>query len=410
MMKQFAQIKAQYPDCILFYRVGDFYETFGEDALVTSKVLGLVLTRKPVGGGAYTELAGVPHHAIDSYLPKLVEAGYKVAVCDQLEDPKLTKKIVKRGVTELVTPGVSFNDSLLKESENNFLCACFFEGDKGGVAFLDVSTGTFKVAEGNMDYIEVLLNDFSPKEVLLSKGYKEGFISRFGTGFYITALDEWAFSRSAGEKKLLTHFGLETLSGFGISGMSMGIAAAAAILFYMDLTEHKNIDHIKSISRVDRDDFVWIDRFTFRNLEVFNSLAGAQGVSLIQSIDKTSSPLGARKLREWLAMPLKNPDDIKARHDLVQAVFDSEELCESLRGQISNIGDLERIVSKAAAGRIAPREVLQLSRGLKSISKIIAEGESVPAIRRITSCLDGLEELVSTIEKTILADAAAQIG
>ena len=410
MMKQFAEIKMQYPDCILFYRVGDFYETFGEDAVTTSKVLGLVLTRKAVGGGSFTELAGVPHHAIDTYLPKLVEAGYKVAVCDQLEDPRFAKKIVKRGVTELVTPGVSFNDSLLKESENNYLCACFFEGDKGGAAFLDVSTGTFKVAEGSLDYIEVLLNDFSPKEVLLSKGYKEGYVSRFGSGYYITTLDDWAFSKGAGEKKLLTHFGLETLSGFGINGMAMGITAAAAILFYMDLTEHKNIDHIKSISRVDKDDFVWVDKFTFRNLEVFNSLAGAQGVSLIQSIDRTSSPLGARKLREWLAMPLKNPEDIKARHDVVEAVYDNEPLCNSLREKISNIGDLERIVSKAAAGRIAPREVLQLCRGLKSIACIIADGEQEPAIKKITERLNGLEKLVESIEKTILPDAAVQIG
>ncbi|MFA6895513.1 MAG: DNA mismatch repair protein MutS, partial [Bacteroidales bacterium] len=292
LMKQYLEIKATYPDAILLFRVGDFYETFGDDALVASKVLGIVLTRKATGSGTYTELAGVPHHAIDTYLPKLIRAGYKVAVCDQLEDPKLTKKIVKRGVTELVTPGVAYNDTLLQQKENNFLAAAVFNKDKGGIAFLDISTGTFKIAQGSLDYIEVLLAGFSPKEVLVQKGYQDGFRKRFGNIAYISTMDEWAFVFESAYEKLRTQFHLESLKGFGIEHLPLGISAAGSILFYLELTQHKGLGHLCSISRIDEDNFVWMDRFTFRNLEIFNSFGGPEETSLISVIDKCSSPMG----------------------------------------------------------------------------------------------------------------------
>ena len=415
MLKHFFQVKAQYPDAMLLYRVGDFYETYGEDAINSSKVLGIVLTKRTAGNGNYIPMAGVPHHALESYLPKLVRAGYKVAVCDQLEDPKLTKTLVKRGVTELVTPGVAFNDTLLNQKENNFLAAVAFESNcrdsqaSAGIAFLDISTGTFKIAEGSIDYIDILLSDFSPKEFLVERSYVEGFRNRFGQRCYVTSMDEWAFVHESCYRKLAGQLGTDTLKGFGVEGMELGVTAAGAILFYLELTRHTDLGHIRSISRIDQGDFVWMDRFTVRNLEVFNSLAGAEGVSLLQVVDKCCSPMGARLLRSWLAMPLKSPAAIKARQDIVEAFLNDENLNTGVRQAIGDIGDMERIISRAAAGKLAPREALQLARGLGGIAAICDLLPGTP-VERFAARMNRCGDLRARIQKTILPETAAQIG
>ena len=409
LMQQYYEIKSQYPDSILFYRVGDFYETFADDAVVVSKVLGLVLTRKASGAGSYTQLAGVPHHAIDIYLPKMVAAGYKVAICDQLEDPKLTKKLVKRGVTELVTPGVNYNEALLDATKNNWLCALYFEKDQAGAAFLDISTGTFRVAQGPLDFVDLLLADFAPQEILLQKGFEDGFKARFADRAFITPLDAWAFVYSTAYRKLLNQFQTDSLKGFGVEDMPLAITAAGAAMAYLDITEHKDISHIRSLGRIDRGEFMWIDRFTMRSLEILRPLS-AGGASLIDIIDTCRSPMGSRRLREWVAMPLKDAAAIKARGDAVQAFFEDDALCESVREAIAQVGDLERIVSRAAAGKILPREVLQLGRGLEMIASIIASGAKVPAIKHYIGRLNALENLSGRISATIKADTAQQIG
>jgi DNA mismatch repair protein MutS len=412
LLKQFYGIKAQYPDSLLLYRVGDFYETFGEDAVIASKVLGIVLTRRASGKGSYIELAGVPHHALESYLPKLVQAGYKVAVCDQLEDPKLTKKLVKRGVTELVTPGVAYNDTILKQNEHNYLAAVSFEGKSAGVALLDISTGTFKVAQGSLEYIENLLSGSAPKEILVERSYCDGFRKRFGNIAYISPLDEWAFVFESCHKKLCNHFAINSLKGFGIESMPLGIKAAGAILFYMEITHHDALGHVSSISRIDEGDFVWIDKFTFRNLEVFNPLAGAEGVSLLETIDRCSSPMGARKLREWLAMPIKDISELTLRYDTISAFQADEMMLEKVRSRIGDIGDLERIISKASAGKLLPREALQLSRGLDAIAEIrkLLLNSANPVFNSGIEQLDACGELSKAIAARILPDTAAQIG
>ena len=370
LMKQYFEVKSKHPDALLLFRVGDFYETFGDDAVTASKVLGIVLTKRANGSAQHVELAGFPHHSIETYLPKLVRAGYKVAVCDQLEDPKLTKKIVKRGVTELVTPGIAYSDQLLAQKENNWLGAVYFKGDKGGVAFLDISTGTFKVAEGSLDYIEVLLSNFAPKEVVLQKGYQCGFRERFGNNYYISTMDEWAFVPQACEDKLKKQFSLNSLKGFGVENLTLGTTAAGAILFYLEQNQNTGVAHLCSISRIDRGSFVWMDRFTFRNLEIFSSSAGNEGTSLLDVIDKTSSPLGARLLRNWLAMPLKDLEQIEARHAVVDTFVVHDGATQEVQQRLSDIGDMERIISRAAAGKIAPREIIQLKRGLEQMEPI----------------------------------------
>lgn len=415
LLAQYYDIKAQYPDTILLYRVGDFYETFGEDAEKTSKALGIVLTRRAAGGGTYTPLAGIPFHAIDNYLPKLVQAGYKVAVCDQLEDPKLTKKLVKRGVTELITPGVAYNDNLLNQKENNFLAAVAFNGiaKKGeaeaAIAFLDISTGTFKIAEGSLDYIDMLIADFNPKEVLIERSYVEGFRKKFGNKLFVTTMDEWAFVADSCRKKLVNQLGTDSLKGFGIEKMETAICAAGAILFYMDMTQHTYLGHIRSISRIDAGRFVWMDRFTMRNLEIFSSLSGNDGVSLLQVLDRCSSPMGARLLRSWLAMPLKDIDAINARYDAVSELLADEDVLEQIRIRIGNIGDMERIISKAAAGKLAPREALQLSRGLNAIAEIksLLSGATLATFAQRMDCCEDLSNLIAT---SILPEAAAAVG
>lgn len=414
LMKQYFEVKSKHPDALLLFRVGDFYETFGDDAIIASKVLGIVLTKRANGSAQHVELAGFPHHSIQTYLPKLVRAGYKVAVCDQLEDPKLTKKIVKRGVTELVTPGIAYNEQLLSQKENNYLGALYFNGDKGGVAFLDVSTGTFKVAEGTLDYIEVLLSNFNPKEVVLQKGYQQGFRERFGGNSYISTMDEWAFVPEACEDKLKKQFGLNSLKGFGVDGLSMGVTAAGAILFYLEQNQNTGVAHLCSISRIDRGSFVWMDRFTFRNLEIFQSASGGDGVSLLDVIDKCSSPIGARLLRNWLTMPLKDLKQIQKRHSVVDAFVNHQVGTEQLQEHLSNLGDLERIISRAAAGKIAPREIMQLKRGLEQmgpIKEICSEvGETSEALKGLSEEILLFNDLHSFIGRHILPEPAAAFG
>ena len=416
LIAQWNAVKAQYPDTILLYRVGDFYETFGEDAVTVSKTLGIVLTRRASGAGSYTPLAGIPYHAIDNYLPRLVQAGFKVAVCDQLEDPKLTKKLVKRGVTELVTPGVAYNDNLLTQKENNFLAAVAFDESRrsdgrgaAGVAFLDISTGTFRVAQGSLDYIEVLLSDFAPKEILVERSFLEGFRRRFNTKAFVTTMDEWAFVGESCRRKLLERFGTDTLKGFGIEDIPLGITAAGAELFYMEMTCHTELGHIRSIGRIDENDFVWMDRFTMRNLELFAPLGSPEGVSLLQVIDRCCSPMGARLLRQWLAMPLKDCARIRERHDAVEAFLAQAERLDAVREKIGEIGDLERIISKAAAGRIAPREALQLARGLHAIEAIKQQLTDAP-LKEQAQRLDTCTDLYTLITSTILPEAAAAVG
>ena len=411
LMKQYFEVKAKHPDALLLFRVGDFYETFGDDAIIASKVLGIVLTKRANGSAQHVELAGFPHHSIETYLPKLVRAGYKVAVCDQLEDPKLTKKIVKRGVTELVTPGIAYSEQLLSQKENNYLGAVYFKGDKGGVAFLDISTGEFKVAEGTLDYVEVLLSNFAPKEIVLQKGYQTGFRERFGTNYYISTMDEWAFVPQACEDKLKKQFGLNSLKGFGVEGLALGTTAAGAILFYLEQNQNTGVAHLCSISRIDRGSFVWMDRFTFRNLEIFQSSGGKEGVSLLDIMDKCASPLGARMLRNWLAMPLKDLGEIEKRHSVVEMFVNHPGATEQVQQHLANIGDLERIISRAAAGKIAPREIVQLKRGLEQMEPI--KGICTELGGTVAEAGEGIllfNDLYEYIGRHMLAEPASAFG
>ncbi len=412
LMKQYFSVKAQHPDAMLLFRVGDFYETFGEDAIIASKVLGIVLTKRNNGPGTSVELAGFPHHSIETYLPKLVRSGYKVAICDQLEDPKLTKKIVKRGVTELVTPGIAYNEQLLNQKENNFLCAVAFHKNRGGIAFLDVSTGTFKVAEGSLEYIEVLLSNFSPKEIVIERGYRDGFKERFGTGYYLSPMDEWAFVAEACEDKLKKQFGLQSLKGFGIENLTLGVTAAGAILFYLEQNHSNGVCHLCSISRIDESNFVWLDKFTFRNLEIFSPASCADGTALIDVVDRCSSPLGARLLRNWLSMPVKDKEEIDRRLSVVDFLTKNSDSRGNIRDLISQVGDLERITARAAAGKIMPREMVQLKRGLSQMKPIkeIALLSECGELKKLGEELGLFENLKQQIENTILSEPAAQFG
>lgn len=370
MMKQYVEIKTQHPDAILLFRVGDFYETFSDDAIVAAEILGITLTRRANGTAQFVELAGFPHHALDTYLPKLVRAGKRVAICDQLEDPKMTKKLVKRGITELVTPGVSINDNILNHKENNFLCAMQMEkGNQFGIAFLDISTGEFLTAEGTVDDIDKLLSNFAPKEILIERGNKKKFEEVFGSQWFLFELDDWIFTENSARDRLLSHFRTKNLKGFGVDRLSKGIIASGAILRYLDITQHKHIDHITSLLRIEEERFVRLDRFTIRNLELVNPL-NEGGKSLLNVIDKTISPMGSRLLRRWVIFPLKEAKPIEARLEVVEHFFRKPELKTLLEQQLSLIGDLERIISKAAAGRISPREVAQLRVALTAIEPI----------------------------------------
>lgn len=413
MMQQFNLFKAQHPEAVLLFRVGDFYETYGEDAVIASKVLGLVLTKRSNASANSVEMAGFPHHSIESYLSKLVRAGYKVAVCDQLEDPKMTKKLVKRGITELVTPGIAYSDQLLEQKENNYLAALYFNGsERSGVAFLDISTGSFSIAEGNKDYLEVLLNDMAPKEILLQREYVKGFKEHFGEHWYISQMDEWAFNPIACREKLLKQLNVETLKGFGVEGMVNGITAAGSLLFYLESNFNAGVAHICSLKRIDRESFVWMDSFTFRNLEIFSSAAGKDGTTLLQVMDKSLSPQGGRLLRSWLAMPLKSKEEIERRQGVVQYFADFEQKREAVRELVSQVGDLERIVARAAAGKIMPKEVMQLLRGLSIMGplKSLALEDGVEELATLAEGIETFETLRRIIGEQMMAEPASLFG
>jgi DNA mismatch repair protein MutS len=369
LMKQYNDIKGKYPDAILLFRVGDFYETFGEDAIKAAQILGITLTKRANGSASHIELAGFPHHSVDTYLPKLVRAGYRVAICDQLEDPKLTKTIVKRGVTELVTPGVTFNDKVLEHRTNNFLASIHLDKDKAGVSFLDVSTGEFLVAEGSLTYIEKLIQGFKPNEILFEKNKRQTLLNLIGDRFYIFGLDDWAFTQDFGYEALTKQFGTSSLKGFGIEHLNLAIMSCGAILHYLGETKHDKLQHITAVSRVEEDQYVWLDRFTVRNLELFGS-SHDNGKCLIDIIDATVTPMGSRLLKRWLALPLKQLDLINERLEVVNYFGTHTSLQNDLIAQFKEIGDLERLISKVAAGKINPRELVQLKRALNLIESI----------------------------------------
>ena len=369
MMKQFFDLKAKHPDAVLLFRCGDFYETYCEDAIVASKILGITLTRRNNGASVGSEMAGFPHHALDTYLPKLVRAGRRVAICDQLEDPKLTKKLVKRGITELVTPGVAMNDNVLNYKENNFLAAVLFGKQSIGVAFLDISTGEFLTGEGTNDYIEKLLTNLEPREILVNRVMKSGFEELFGQKFFTYELDEWVFTEQSATGKLLSHFQVKNLKGFGIDHLKNGIVAAGAVLQYLEMTQHTHISHITGISRIEEEKYVRLDKFTIRSLELIQTLQ-EDGTSLLDVVDKTVTPMGGRMLRRWLVFPLKNARQIDDRLDVVEYFFREPEFRELADEQLHRIGDLERIISKVAVGRVSPREIVQLKTALEAVKPI----------------------------------------
>jgi DNA mismatch repair protein MutS len=370
LMKQYNAIKAKYPDALLLFRVGDFYETFGSDAIKAAKILDIILTKRGAGSQSETELAGFPHHSLYTYLPKLVKAGARVAICDQLEDPKKTKKIVKRGVTELITPGVSLNDEVLNSKTNNFLAAVYF-GAHTGVSFLDVSTGEFLTAQGSTAYVSKLLQNFRPSEVLIEKQKRQQFSTAFGDNFNTFYLDGWVFQQDYTHESLCHHFKTKSLKGFGVDGLPNGLIASGAILHYLGETQHHKLQHITSIERLLEADFVWMDKFTIRNLELYHS-NNSNAVTLIQVIDKTLSPMGGRLLKRWLALPLKSVEAIKARHDVVQYFYENEMALMEIQSSLKGVGDLERLISKVATAKVSPREVVQLKNSLEQILPIKA--------------------------------------
>jgi DNA mismatch repair protein MutS len=371
LMKQYNAIKAKYPDALLLFRVGDFYETFGEDAVKASGILGIVLTRRANGSASYIELAGFPHHSLDTYLPKLVRAGLRVAICDQLEDPKLTKTIVKRGVTELVTPGVSYNEKILEQKENNFLAGVHLDAKVCGISFLDISTGEFYIAQGSVDYIDKLIQTFRPTEVIIQKNKREKFNEVFGSKFYVNTFEDWVFTKDFSQDLLNKHFGTLSLKGFGIENLEAGIMAAGAVLHYLSETQHDKVQHISKISRIEEDHYVWLDRFTVRNLELLNS-SNDSAATLLHVLDETVSPMGSRLLRRWIILPLKNRQPIEERHAIVDFFTNHPEMLEVVRKHIQRIGDLERLISRVAVGRVTPRELFHLKNALEGTEAIKA--------------------------------------
>ena len=410
-MKQYFDIKAKHPDAILLFRVGDFYEMYGEDAVTGAEILGIVQTKRANGVGQHVEMAGFPHHALDSYLPKLVRAGKRVAICDQLEDPKMTKKLVKRGITELVTPGVSINDNILNHKENNFLASTHFVKEHCGIAFLDISTGEFLTAEGSVDYIDKLINNFSPKEVLIERGQKKCFEEAFGPRYFVFELDDWIFTSSAAEDRLLKHFETKNLKGFGVQHLKLGIIASGAILYYLDQTQHTHIQHITALSRIEEERFVRLDKFTVRSLELVDAM-NEEGTSLLQVIDKTISPMGSRMLRRWVLFPLKDLQPIQERQDVVDHLFRHPDLKELLDTQLEQIGDLERIISKVAVGRVSPREVVQLKvalTALEPIKQACMESEE-PSLQRIGEQLNACLLIRDRIAREIQPDPPSLVN
>ena len=406
LMKQYYKIKAVHPDAILLFRVGDFYETFGEDAIKASGILGITLTRRANGAASYVELAGFPYHALDTYMPKLVRAGERVAICEQLEDPKMVKGLVKRGVVEMVTPGIVMGENLVAGKENIFLGSVFFGKTTTGVAFLDLSTGEFYVAEGDDSYIDKLISNLQPKEIVYQRGYEERFGEAFGTRHYTYRLDEWVFSESINREKLCKQLGVQSLKGFGIEQMSAGISAAGAILYYLEFTEHKQTAHISSIQRIERGDSVWVDRFTIRNLELFASNSLTAKCSFTDTIDRTLTAMGGRQLRRWVAMPLMDIDKIRRRQDIVERFVSERDFAEAVREQIALVGDLERIASRVATERVTPRELVQLKHSLAAIDIIAAllNSSGDDALCRIAEAIEPLEEVRLRLEREIYPD------
>ena len=410
MLRHYFEVKAQHPEALLLYRVGDFYEMYSDDAVTAVRVLGLVQTKKSNGDKGPVAMAGFPHHALENYLTKLVRAGYKVAVCDQLEDPKFAKKLVKRGVTEIVTPGISFGENMLETKENNFLCGLTVERNLCGAAFLDVSTGQFQVAQGNLDYIATLVGSLKPKELVVQRGCEKGLKERLGD-VYTTSLDEWAFVYDSSVERLKRQMGVDSLKGFAIDPYPLGVCSAGALLVYLEQTQHNGLRNICTIGRIDEAKFVWMDKFTLRNLEVFQSASGADGVSLVQTLDKCSSPMGARLLRQWLAMPIMDLKELNARYDTVQYFTENPQILQDTQMDLGKLGDLERILGRIANGRAYPREVMQLGRGLSLTSPIkerLADGPD--ALQKLLGGLKGCEKLLADILKTLAPEPAIQLG
>ena len=411
LMKQYYNIKTKHPDAILLFRVGDFYETFGEDAIRTSEILGITLTRRANGSASFVELAGFPYHALDTYLPRLVRAGQRVAICEQLEDPKLTKKIVKRGIIEMVTPGVLLNENVLNHKENNFLAAVHIDKKIAGVAFLDISTGEFLTSEGTIEYIDQMLNNFQPKEVLFEKGKKDLFLDYFGPKFYTFKLDDWIFTQEAANDRLLKQFETSSLKGFGVQNLNFGIIAAGAILYYLDITQHEQLGHITSLARIEENRYVWLDKFTIKNLELFHSpYEGAK--TLIDVMDKTISPMGGRLLKRWISLPLKDIQPVNERLDVVQYFVENITIKDEIAGLIRQIGDLERLISKVAVNRINPREVVQLKRALKAIEplKVLCENSGCLPLTQIAEQMNPCKSIADKIDKELKNDPPVQLN
>jgi DNA mismatch repair protein MutS len=411
LMKQYNEIKRKYPDACLLFRVGDFYETFGEDAVRASKILGITLTKRGAGSETETALAGFPHHSINTYLPKLVKAGLRVAICDQLEDPKMTKTIVKRGVTELVTPGVSLNDEVLQSKTNNFLASVYFANKNIGVSFLDVSTGEFLTAQGNAEYIDKLLQNFNPSEILVPKNNKGDFKAAFGEDFHTFYLEDWIYKEDYALEILTKHFQTVSLKGFGIEELKEGIIASGAILYYLSETQHNRVQHITAIQRIAEDAYVWMDRFTIRNLELYHSY-NPNAVTLLDVIDRTLSPMGGRLLKRWLALPLKDSNKIKGRHDVVSYLKSNSEVLYNIQYQIKQISDLERLISKIAAGKVSPREIVYLRESLDAIIpiKTLALQSPQEAVKIIGDSLHSCDLLREKIKTTLNQDAPVAIA
>ncbi|MBT8324821.1 MAG: DNA mismatch repair protein MutS [Winogradskyella sp.] len=410
LMKQYNAIKTKYPDALLLFRVGDFYETFGEDAIKAAKILDIILTKRGAGSDSETELAGFPHHSLNTYLPKLVRAGERVAICDQLEDPKQTKTIVKRGVTELVTPGLAFSDDILQSKSNNFLASVYIENHRIGVSFLDISTGEYLTSQGNYEYVDKLLQNFNPSEVLISKGSRKDFFELFGKDFHTFFIDDWVFQADYTNEILLKHFKTKSLKGFAIDDLYEGIIASGAILHYLNETRHNRLEHITSISRITSEDYVWMDKFTIRNLELYAS-PHANAITLIDVIDETISPMGGRLLKRWLALPLSKAEKIKQRHEIVDHFYKDEILLDKLRSYLKRIGDLERLISKIATTKVTPREVIQLKNSLEAIIpiKALTLATTNDYLKIVSNNLNSCDQLIERIKKTLNEDAPVNI-
>ncbi|MCB2220062.1 MAG: DNA mismatch repair protein MutS [Bacteroidetes bacterium] len=411
LMKQYNAIKAKYPDALLLFRVGDFYETFGEDAVRASKVLGIVLTKRANGAASYVDLAGFPHHSLDTYLPKLVRAGHRVAICDQLEDPKLAKKIVKRGVTELVTPGVTYNDNVLENNRNNFLAAIHFNETKSGVSFLDVSTGEFLVAQGSNEYIDKLIQSFKPSEVIVQREKVSDFKMAFGNQFYVNTFEEWIFSTEFTHDLLLNHFGTKSLKGFGVEDLRLGNIAAGVILHYLKETHHEQSDHISKMARIEEEHYVWLDKFSIKNLELVHS-PNEQAVTLLQTLDQSATPMGSRMLRRWMVLPLKDKKPIERRLDMVDYFSGHPDEMETLRQELKSFGDLERLISKVAIGKVSPREILKIKEALIIAGKIKTDYSKSgnPALQSLLDRINHLPSVIEQIENTLHEDPPAVVA